>query len=494
MIYCNDRSCLPDPETAVTRKISHEVDTENTASSNAANFAKIHDKNFELIKENLTMKNQIDLQEKTIRSLRSDVSQYEAEISRLQISSLIISTPQNERLELSPRTPEIDRHDHEKLAFESQYKSKVITSMETEIAIITESLKKTQMDSGLLLQSNADKDNLSSMIENHEKTIQELTEHNSSLQHESIRNYSKVSELTSLIEINNSTVAPCQEYQISTEDEENMRALDRQVRSWTDKFSKLDEEYFRIKSQKTDQDEWVRKLRKDVECKDFELQSERDKNADSKAYIDSLKLDIERLTLRVDEKIMRIQVIEYDFIDIENSNKLLTSEKDYLEIQHKKNLTVICGLREACDGDRGRWEEVEGESERKDKKIKDLEGKSEDWVKKYNKKCAKLTEAESTISGKVKKIESLQPEILRGKEVIRTLNYEVTDWKNKFDRKETELDNERRDTERLESKLSSFKDELRAMESQVSKLMDEVGQARKDKREAENERMAAEDQ
>jgi chromosome segregation ATPase len=297
-----------------------------------------------------------------------------------------------------------------------------------------------------------------------------------------------------VIEINNSTGVQCQEYQISADDEENMRALDRQVRSWTDKFSKLDEEHHRIKSQKSDQDEWVRKLRKDVECKDFELQSERDKNAVNKAYIDSLKLDIERLTLKVDEKIMRIQVIEYDFIDIENSNKLLTSEKDYLEIQHKKNLALISGLQSTCEGDKGKWEEVESSSERKDKKIKDLERQADDWQKKYNKKCSKLVEAESTLGGKVKKIENLQPEILRSKEVNRTLNYEVTDWKNKFDRKETELENERRDTDRLESKLGGIKDELRTMESQVSKLTDEVGQARKDKREAENERMAGEDQ
>jgi chromosome segregation ATPase len=123
-----------------------------------------------------------------------------------------------------------------------------------------------------------------------------------------------------------------------------------------------------------------------------------------------------------------------------------------------------------------------------------LERQADDWQKKYNKKCSKLVEAESTLGGKVKKIENLQPEILRSKEVNRTLNYEVTDWKNKFDRKETELENERRDTDRLESKLGGMKDELRTMESQVSKLTDEVGQARKDKREAENERMAGEDQ
>jgi hypothetical protein len=88
------------------------------------------------------------LQDKTICSLRSDFSKYETEISSLQLSSLITSTPQNDRLSISPHTPEIDRHDHEKLVFESQHKSKVITSMETEIAIITEQLKKTGVHSG----------------------------------------------------------------------------------------------------------------------------------------------------------------------------------------------------------------------------------------------------------------------------------------------------------------------------------------------------------
>jgi hypothetical protein len=191
IVYCNDKSCLPEFE---KKKISFEVVTDNTASLTAANLAEIQDKNFELTKENLTMKNQIDLQNKTIRSLRSDVSKYETEISSLQLSSLITSTPQNERLSMSPQTSEIDRNDHEKLVFESQHKSKVIISMETEIAIITEQQKKTQLYSGLLLQSNADKENLTMMIENLEKTIQELTEHNSELQHQSIRNYSKVSE------------------------------------------------------------------------------------------------------------------------------------------------------------------------------------------------------------------------------------------------------------------------------------------------------------
>jgi hypothetical protein len=190
IVYCNDKSCLPEFE----KKISFGVVTDSTASLTAANLAEIQDKNFELTKENLTMKNQIDLQNKTIRSLRFDVSKYETEISSLQLSSLITSTPQNDRLSMSPQTSEIDRHDHEKLVFESQHKSKVITSMETEIAIITEQQKKTQLHSGLLLQSNADKENLTMMIENLEKTIQELTEHNSELQHESIRNYSKVSE------------------------------------------------------------------------------------------------------------------------------------------------------------------------------------------------------------------------------------------------------------------------------------------------------------
>jgi hypothetical protein len=144
MVYCNDLSCLPEFE----KKISFEVVTNNIASLTAANFAEIQDKNFELTKENLTMKNQIDLQDKTICSLRSLISKYETEISSLHLSSLITSTPQNDRLSMSPQTSEIDRHDHEKLVFESQHKSKVITSMDTEIAIITEQLKKTQAHSG----------------------------------------------------------------------------------------------------------------------------------------------------------------------------------------------------------------------------------------------------------------------------------------------------------------------------------------------------------